>query len=79
MERTNVTLSLPTPLVQKARHYAVDHATSLSAVVCALLEERVAAPLDSYAEVSRRAIDRLNRRYPLGPMQPWSRDETHER
>ena len=79
MERTNVTLSLPVSLVQRARHFAVDHATSLSAVVSALLEERVAAPDDSYEQVAQRAITRLSRRPALGPMQPWSREETHER
>jgi hypothetical protein len=79
MERTNVTLSLPVDTVRRMRHLAVDHNISLSALVTVFFEERIAAPSESYSEVAKRAIARLERGYHLGPMQPFNRDETHER
>lgn len=37
----NVTLKLPDEIVREARHLAIDENTSLSALVCELLEERI--------------------------------------
>lgn len=37
----NVTLKLPDETVREARHLAIDEKTSLSALVCELLEERI--------------------------------------
>lgn len=37
----NVTLKLPDETVREARHLAIDENTSLSALVCELLEERI--------------------------------------
>lgn len=39
----NVTLKLPDEMVREARHLALDENTSLSALVCELLEERLRA------------------------------------
>ncbi len=37
----NVTLKLPDEVIREARHLAIDENTSLSALVCELLEERI--------------------------------------
>ncbi len=60
MDRSNVTLSLPAPLVLRARHYAVDHATSLSALVAECLEERIGPDARAYLSARDRALDRMN-------------------
>ena len=80
MERENVTISLPAPLIKEAKHLAVDRGISLSKLVGTLLEEQ----LDSgrrYQEAKERALKLMKRGFPLGlDSQPRpTRDELHER
>jgi hypothetical protein len=78
MAKTNITLKIDTQLLKKIKVLAAQEDTSISALMAALLEERV----KRYPDVERakdRALARLREGYDLGFTPPLSRDELHER
>lgn len=80
MERSNVTVSLPTDLLREARHLAVDQGVSLSGLLARLLQECV-EERRRYQEARDRQLQLLEKGLPLGIGDRilWTRDELHER
>ena len=80
MEKQNVTITLSTELVRKARHLAVDKGMSLSAYLASLLEERVKRS-EEYEAAKKAELERLRVGIDLGTHGKitWTRDELHER
>ncbi len=80
MDRRNVTITLPAPVIMRARHLAVEKGVSLSRLLSEVLEEMVRAD-----DVCRRASQRIRRRlargFDLGSRgrAAWTREELHER
>lgn len=79
METRNLTLSLPSELIKKAKIYAAEHDTSVNAVVRELLQEKIAG--ESKAQAAGRRILEIAERGPFSDFDPSSisRDELHER
>jgi plasmid stability protein len=79
MPTRNLTLSLPTDLIRKAKVYAAEHDTTINAVVRELLREKL-TPDDRMQAAGKRLLARAH-------AGPWftidpgsiSRDELHER
>jgi hypothetical protein len=80
MERQNITLSLPTALLKKARHLAVERGTSLSGLLSEFLSQTV-----DEADRQDRARARLKKRIRAGfdmgteGKAGWTREALHER
>jgi hypothetical protein len=77
MAKTNITLKIDTHLLKKVKILAAQRETSISALMIALLEEKLEKDLD-YEQAKQRALARLEKGYDLGS-QPVPRDELHER
>jgi hypothetical protein len=78
MSNRNITLSLPDELVRKAKVLAAQRDTSVSALVCGLLEQAV-GQVEDYdsvwaAEEQAMAAGLLE----VGPI-TWTRESVHER
>lgn len=71
----HLTLAVSDELLAKARHYAVQHRTSVDALLKTHLEELVGkqCPMDEAAE----EFLALSETY-AGRIEPWSRDELYE-
>ena len=80
MDRQNITLSLPKSTLRQAKHMAIDHGTSLSALLAEYVEQVVRQD-EHYREAMRRARQRLARGFDLGTRGRirTSRAELHER
>ena len=76
----NVTLSLPSDLLRKAKIIAAERGTSVSALLKDALQEVVARD-GGYAAARRRSLSRLAEGSDLGTRgRPrWSREELHGR
>lgn len=79
METRNITLSLPSDLIKKAKVYAAEHDTTINAVVRELLQDKVAG--ESKAQAAVRKLLEIADRGPFSDFDPSSisRDELHER
>jgi len=78
MAKTNITLKIDTHLLKKVKVLAAQRETSISALMIALLEEKLGKDLD-YEQAKQRALARLEKGYDLGFQPVRSRDELHER
>jgi hypothetical protein len=78
--RQNVTLSLPKPLLRKAKILAVEKQTSLSGILVDALEDLVREQ-DEYEKAKARALARMRNARSLGTKGriSWTRDSLHER
>ena len=79
MSTRNITLSLPTDLVRRAKVYAAEHDTTINALVRKLLQENL-----SRESLAREAAERLLVLADLGPYfatDPGAirREDLHER
>jgi plasmid stability protein len=79
-EHTNVTLSLPSPLLRRFRIYAAKHNRSMTA----LMSDAISKMVDEEGETGRaerRILERL--RNPPGRLTggkiTWTREDVHER
>jgi predicted transcriptional regulator len=80
MNKRNLTLSLPYPLVRKAKELAVREDRSLNDYVREAIEEKIDRS-SGYAEAKKRQLASLERGLALGTegRRPAARDELHER
>jgi len=80
MERQNVTLSLPKPILRKAKALALRKDKSLSALIRESLEEKIRKDT-GYTEAMEKEIKLMENGLPLGTggRMPCSREELHER
>jgi hypothetical protein len=75
--KANITLKIDTHLLKEIKILAAREGTSITALMSALLEERLKRDRD-YEQAKRRALARLRQGYDLG-FQPVPREELHER
>jgi len=66
----NITVNLPAELIRKAKIYAADHKTSVSAIVRELLEEALSHQNQAQAAAHRLVV--LARRGPHSSVDPGS-------
>lgn len=80
MQKRNVTLSMPTELIRKAKALAVSRETSLSELLRESLEEKV-SEATGYRQAMNRQLRVLKTGFDLGLKGKisWSRDSLHER
>ena len=78
MAKTNITLKIDTHLLKKIKILAAQRETSISALLIALLEEKLEKDQD-YEQAKQRALARFEKGYDLGFQPVRSRDELHER
>jgi predicted transcriptional regulator len=80
MEIRNVTLALPTDLLRKVKHLAVERDTSISRLLAETLEELVSKN-DAYGQAYQRWRESVQhpRNLGTGGKITWTRDELHER
>lgn len=76
--RQNLTVSLSTQTIHKAKVLAAKRSTSISALIAEQVEALVHAE-DEYARAAASAIARIERGLHLGGGPMVSRDELHER
>jgi len=76
----NITLSLPSALLRRAKILAVERETSLSALLKETLEDLVDRE-EGYERAGRRSVGRLAQAPDLGTRgrARWTRDGLHER
>jgi hypothetical protein len=77
MSKTNITLKLDTQLLRRIKILAAQEGTSISALLTALLEEKVNKEAE-YEQAKQRALARMREGLDLGG-RPLSRDESYER
>jgi len=77
MAKSNITLKIDTQLLRKIKILAAKQGTSISALLIALLEEKVGKDAE-YEQAKKRALARMQQGYDLG-FKPIPRDELHER
>ena len=79
-DHQNVTLSLPKPLLRKAKILAVERQTSLSRLLAGALEGLV-RDSDEYEKAKERALSYMRNARDLGTggRITWTRDSLHER
>jgi hypothetical protein len=80
MEKRNLTLSLPYPLVHKAKEMAVREERSLNDYVRQAIEEKIVRS-SGFAKARARQVQRLEEGFRLGTKgrRPASREALHER
>jgi len=80
MNKRNLTLALPYPLVRKAKEMAVREDRSLNDYVREAIAEKIDRS-SGYAKAKKRQLDSLERGLDLGTKgrSPATRDELHER
>ena len=77
--KQNLTVSLSTQTLQKAKLLAAKRSTSISGLVTTQIEALVAED-DAYESAHRAALDLMERGFHLGGgVPPVSRDQLHER
>lgn len=77
-EKRNITISLDSQIIRKARILAVKRSTSVSGLVAEQIEALVGED-EAYERAAASAIARMKRGYHLGGGRYASRDELHER
>jgi len=77
MAKTDITFKIDTHLLKKIKILAAQRETSISALITALLEEKLEKDLD-YEQAKQRVLARLEKGYDLGS-QPLPRDKLYER
>jgi hypothetical protein len=77
-KKQNVTVSLSTQVVQKAKILAAKRSTSISGLLAEQIEALVGAD-EAYERAAASAIARLERGFHLGGGRMVNRDELHER
>jgi hypothetical protein len=75
--KTNITLKIDTNLLREIKILAAKEGTSITALMAALMEERVKKGSD-YERLKRRALARLHKGLDLGG-RPSSREDIYER
>jgi hypothetical protein len=78
IRKQNVTISLSTQILQKAKILAAKRSTSISGLLAGQVEALVNED-DAYERAAASAIGRLERGYHMGGGRMVSRDELHER
>ena len=80
MNKRNLTVSLPQPLVRKAKELAVREDRSLNEYVKEAIEEKISRS-SGYTKAMERQLRRLEKgiRMGTGGRKPARRDELHER
>jgi predicted transcriptional regulator len=78
IQKQNVTVSLSTLIVQKARVLAAKRSTSMSGMLAEQIESLVNND-EAQERAAASAIARMERGLHLGGARPVSRDELHER
>jgi len=73
MAKTDITFKIDTHLLKKIKILAAQRETSISALITALLEEKLEKDLD-YEQAKQRVLARLEKGYDLGS-QPLPRDK----
>jgi predicted transcriptional regulator len=76
--KRNITLKLDTDLLRKARIFAAEEDTSISALLTEQLE-KVVTERESYEQAKRQALAAIGKGLNLGLTPPRSRGELHER
>jgi hypothetical protein len=76
--KQNLTISLSSETVQKAKVLAAQRSTSISALLAEQVEKLVGEE-DAYRQFHRQALTLLHRGFHLGGEVPVSRDELHDR
>jgi predicted transcriptional regulator len=76
--KRNITLKLDTDLLRKARIFAAEEDTSISALLTEQLE-KVVTERESYEQAKRQALAAIGKGLNLGFTPPRSRGELHER
>jgi hypothetical protein len=76
--KQNLTVSLSTRTIQKAKVLAAQRSTSISGLVAQQVEALVAAE-EAYESARASALALMERGFHLGGAHPVSRDELHER
>ena len=80
MEKRNVTLSLPEPLLQKLRVMAAKRNVSMSSLMTSAISKMILNE-DDYDARAKRAIERMKNATDRGTggKITWTREELHER
>jgi len=78
IRKQNVTISLSTQILQKAKILAAKRSTSISGLLAGQVEALVNED-DAYERAAASAIARMERGHHMGGGQMVSRDELHER
>ena len=80
MEKRNLTLSLPYPLVNKAKEMAAREERSLNEYIRKAIEEKIVRT-SGFAKARERQLGRLERGFKMGTKgrQPAYRETLHER
>lgn len=76
--KQNVTVSLSTQVIHKAKILAAKRSTSISGLLAEQIESLVSAD-EAYERASASAIARLERGYHMGGGRMTNRDALHER
>ena len=76
--KQNVTVSLNTETIRKAKVLAARRSTSVSGLLAEQIEWLVGAE-EAYERSERAALAMLDKGFPLGGVIPSSREELHER
>lgn len=76
--KQNLTVSLSTQTVQKAKILAAGRSTSISGLVADQIEALVNTE-EAYESAQRAAMDLMDRGFHLGGIHSIDRDELHER
>ena len=76
--KTNITLKLDRELIRRARVWAAEKDTSISALLAEQLEKGL-RDRDGYEQAKKRALATLRKGFDLGFKPSASRDELHER
>ena len=76
--KQNLTVSLDSAVIRKARIVAARRSTSVSGLVAQEIE-RLAGEEEAYERAKMRALVLLDRGFRLGPPTRLDRDELHER
>lgn len=79
MSKTNVTISLARPTVEKLKALAARRATSISGLVAERIEILVREDEVAYERAQRQAKAMLDQGFPLGGVIRAKRGELHER
>ena len=77
MAKSNITLKIDTQLLRKIKILAAKQETSISALLIALLEEKVGKDSE-YEQAKERALARMKEGLDLGG-RPFSREEIYDR
>jgi predicted transcriptional regulator len=78
LRKQNLTVSLSSETVQKAKVLAAKRATSISGLLAAQIEALVSAD-EAYESAHRAALDLMERGFHLGGVHSIPREELHDR